>query len=333
MNANDFSLRNFQWLDIRDTQVCDSDIQCFNITTSLREILMECPAHLRRKKTDPNSSEATVEADAAGPSKDTVENSHAGASTSANDSGESDVETGSEIDGEDSEEDEDAVDDKNGLNEETASENGSGAPPNQNHYIQVIIHDGHLVNVNNGHMPSPAEALQRFSVLRRADQRLRQSMPPARERRETREIETQTDRAETTVSTRPNETQTDPCTSGEAEPVKASDEPSKPSTSECVADTIGIAGPSNIQSKKPVEKVAEEGEQNAASPSSPTQSDGHRDEVAEEHPAQPNAAVDAGPVQAAPVQPNPVGGEQRPRLIIIHQGRRDEFENAAERHR
>lgn len=141
----------FQSLDVRDTQVSDSDIQCFNITSSLREILMECPPHLREKVSDKNPSEAIAnDAVGAGSSKDIVENSTATADKST----ESDIETGSEMDGEDSDDEEDGADDKNGANEENANENGSAASSNQNHYIQVIIQDGNLVNVNNGHIPS-----------------------------------------------------------------------------------------------------------------------------------------------------------------------------------
>lgn len=34
-------------MDVRDTPISDSDIQCFNITSTLREILMECPIEFR----------------------------------------------------------------------------------------------------------------------------------------------------------------------------------------------------------------------------------------------------------------------------------------------
>lgn len=44
-----FGFHKLQVLDIRDTPISDSDIQCFNITTSLRELLMECPEHLRNQ--------------------------------------------------------------------------------------------------------------------------------------------------------------------------------------------------------------------------------------------------------------------------------------------
>lgn len=124
---------------------------------------MQCPPHLRRKASDKNPSEAVTDDDAeAGPSKDIAENQTATADKST----ESDIETGSEMDGEDSEEEEDVADDKNGANEENADDNGSAASSNQNHYIQVIIHDGNLVNVNNGHIPSDQMQRARANGLR-----------------------------------------------------------------------------------------------------------------------------------------------------------------------
>lgn len=125
---------------------------------------MECPAQLRDKASDKNPAEAVATDDAeAGSSKDVVENSTANADKAT----ESDVETGSEMDDDESEEEEeDAADDKNGANEENANENGSAASPNQNHYIQVIIHDGNLVNVNNGHIPSDQMQRARANGLR-----------------------------------------------------------------------------------------------------------------------------------------------------------------------
>lgn len=47
--ATRFGFRKLESLDIRDTPISDSDIQCFNITTTLRELLMECPVDLRNQ--------------------------------------------------------------------------------------------------------------------------------------------------------------------------------------------------------------------------------------------------------------------------------------------
>lgn len=49
--ATRFGFRKLESLDIRDTPISDSDIQCFNITTTLRELLMECPVDLRNQST------------------------------------------------------------------------------------------------------------------------------------------------------------------------------------------------------------------------------------------------------------------------------------------
>lgn len=122
---------------------------------------MECPPHLREKASDKNPSEAVADSDAeAGCSKDIVENPI----ETADKSTESDIETGSEMDGEDSEEEEEVA--ANGANEENGNENGAAASSNQNHYIQVIIHDGNLMNVNNGHIPNDQMQRARANGLR-----------------------------------------------------------------------------------------------------------------------------------------------------------------------
>lgn len=51
----------FQILDIRDTPISDSDIQCFNITTTLRELLMECPEKLRIESVNSRANSGTVD--------------------------------------------------------------------------------------------------------------------------------------------------------------------------------------------------------------------------------------------------------------------------------
>lgn len=54
--ATRFGFKKLQKLDIRDTPVSDSDIQCFNTTVSLRELLMDCPENLRNQTIHENSS-------------------------------------------------------------------------------------------------------------------------------------------------------------------------------------------------------------------------------------------------------------------------------------
>lgn len=44
-----------QELDVRDTPISDSDIQCFNVTLTLKTLLLECPEDLR----DPNTSSSS----------------------------------------------------------------------------------------------------------------------------------------------------------------------------------------------------------------------------------------------------------------------------------
>lgn len=54
--ATRFGFRKLESLDIRDTPISDSDIQCFNITSTLRELLMECPIDLRNQSSARSSS-------------------------------------------------------------------------------------------------------------------------------------------------------------------------------------------------------------------------------------------------------------------------------------
>lgn len=57
-----FGFHCLEVLDLRDTPVTDSDIQCFNITKSLRELYLDCPIHLRvfpnASRDTPNNDEA-----------------------------------------------------------------------------------------------------------------------------------------------------------------------------------------------------------------------------------------------------------------------------------
>lgn len=179
----------------------------------------------------------------------------------------------------------------------------------------------------------------RVDLLRRANLRRDLSPPLSRGRPETREIETQTDKTGAFFNTRPNKSQTDHCTKS-AETENAGDELNKPSTSECVVSDIGMAGPSNRNNEnkrkeKPAENAANEVEslQEVASAAAATPSGHQSDEP---------PAVDAEPEQPAVIQPNPVayppnrdadGNERRQRLIIIHQRRHDEAENAPNRNR
>ncbi|KFB38117.1 AGAP004683-PA-like protein [Anopheles sinensis] len=45
--ATRFGFRKLEVLDLRDTPISDSDVSCFNIVQTLKELLLECPEHLR----------------------------------------------------------------------------------------------------------------------------------------------------------------------------------------------------------------------------------------------------------------------------------------------
>lgn len=45
-------------MDVRDTPIQDSDIQCFNITYSLRELLLECPKYMRNSEKSKQNNES-----------------------------------------------------------------------------------------------------------------------------------------------------------------------------------------------------------------------------------------------------------------------------------
>lgn len=50
-----FGFKKLEELDVRDTPISDSDIQCFNVTLTLKTLLLECPEDLR----DPNTSSSS----------------------------------------------------------------------------------------------------------------------------------------------------------------------------------------------------------------------------------------------------------------------------------
>lgn len=124
---------------------------------------MECPPNLRDNTSNSNPSVTVANNDAeAGSSKAITEKTTAKFDQTT----ESDVETGSDMDSDDSEDEENVADDENEENAENANGNGAAAASNQNHYIQVIIHDGNLVNVNNGHIPTDQMQRARANGLR-----------------------------------------------------------------------------------------------------------------------------------------------------------------------
>lgn len=48
--ASRYGFKQLEVLDLRNTPVSDSDIQCFNVTSTLKELLLECPEKLRRRQ-------------------------------------------------------------------------------------------------------------------------------------------------------------------------------------------------------------------------------------------------------------------------------------------
>lgn len=151
-------------LDIRDTEVSDSDIQCFNITTSLREILMECPPRFRGSAPNDNPNEKSTDNEPeAGPSKNINDKSI----DSIDSSPDSDVDTSSDMDTDDDSEELELSEEIVRPKEENANGNGSAATPrNLGHFIQVIIRDGNVVDLANGHISSDQEHRSRASGLR-----------------------------------------------------------------------------------------------------------------------------------------------------------------------
>lgn len=55
--ATRFGFRKLEVLDVRDTPISDSDIQCFNITLTLKVLFLECPEDLR----DPETSQTSLQ--------------------------------------------------------------------------------------------------------------------------------------------------------------------------------------------------------------------------------------------------------------------------------
>lgn len=48
--ATRFGFKKLETLDLRDTPISDSDVSCFNIVQSLKELLLECPEYLRTER-------------------------------------------------------------------------------------------------------------------------------------------------------------------------------------------------------------------------------------------------------------------------------------------
>lgn len=215
----------------------------------------------------------------------------------------------------------------------------SGVKESQINYTNYELEIAGPVEVLQRHIEEGHDAMlaARIGMLRRAGSRQEQPAPLSRERPETREIETQTDKTANTVNTRPNETQTDPCTkSTENTTENASDEvlqlqktrQNNPSTSESVASDIGMPGPSNRNGEiKAIPMAAEQPKlaQEAAAAPSGLQANAVAENV--------NAERVAIPCDSPVIELPNRDAEGRQRLIIIHQRRHDEEGNAVSRNR
>lgn len=143
-------------MDVRDTPISDSDIQCFNVTSTLREILMDCPVGLRfdsesstveMSDNDDDDDDEEEEEEEVVDDNETYDTKSKEAAkpaylsdTNSETESESDDESDCSSDSEDGDNDAEATK-TSGNNEETV-----GTP--QAHCIQVILQNGRMINVN-----------------------------------------------------------------------------------------------------------------------------------------------------------------------------------------
>lgn len=181
--ATRFGFKCLQYLDVRDTPITDSDIQCFNVTSTLREILMDCPDSLRldsdnlastdddddddddyddNEPLEPNAGDISM--DVSNGSNDA--NNHSKQMPDISDS-DSDSNDESEC-STDSEDGMDGGSGAGGAEDGSAKASGSnddaGAP--QAHCIQVILQNGRMINVNAERSNDPENAMRGPNSLR-----------------------------------------------------------------------------------------------------------------------------------------------------------------------
>lgn len=157
----------FKYLDVRDTPISDSDIQCFNITSTLREILMDCPVEFRENymSTDETPSD-TDDSEAYEPrfrNSDTIEgsekhfddkneqnsNSNKNSETHRRDDSivsETESESEDESDYSTDSEDGNSDDGEDGGSKVSGNNDDANAPHQAS--IQVIFQNGRMINVN-----------------------------------------------------------------------------------------------------------------------------------------------------------------------------------------
>lgn len=150
-------------MDVRDTPISDSDIQCFNITSTLREILMECPIEFRDQYCSTETASDTDDGEPfeVNPQED-KDSSKESQSNEQKPSSRKEVESQRHIDdsidsesesdsAEESECSTDSEDGDSGGEDGAAKVSGTNDdtnPPHQAHCIQVVLQNGRMINVN-----------------------------------------------------------------------------------------------------------------------------------------------------------------------------------------
>lgn len=178
-------------MDVRDTPITDSDIQCFNVTSTLREILMDCPDSLRDSDNLVSTDDEDDDDDDDDDGESIEPKSSSAGDTSMDVSNGSDAEnhkhmpdisdseSDSNDDSECSTDSEDGQDGggggsggggggNGGVEDGSAKASGSnedaGAP--QAHCIQVILQNGRMINVNAERSNDPENAMRGPNSLR-----------------------------------------------------------------------------------------------------------------------------------------------------------------------
>lgn len=147
-------------MDVRDTPISDSDIQCFNITSTLREILMDCPVEFRDQYVSSDEASDTDDGESVesktgdtDSSKGSNSNEHKPISGNETISQRHDDAIASESESDSADESECSTDSEDGNSDgedgaAKVSGNNDEANPPQAHCIQVVLQNGRMINVN-----------------------------------------------------------------------------------------------------------------------------------------------------------------------------------------
>lgn len=136
---------SLQYLDVRDTPIQDSDIQCFNITYSLRELLLECPKYMReREKSQQNRELNSISIDEQKKSDNEKVKSN-------------DLDV---IDDESSDSEDDVEE-----NEEEKLKTNSPTTSSSNQFVEFVVQNGSWT-MNTGNIPDDAYQRREVNGLR-----------------------------------------------------------------------------------------------------------------------------------------------------------------------